>query len=127
MWDFKQAESVYKTSEEMFSQALILEVERLARGAINSHPWAKSFCMAMGSASFGCEWVDDTDPEDIWEHDENLDIYELMYEQGSPTNSFVIDLNDLLQKYNDTFKITGYPMRIIRDNVTSELVTLTDW
>ena len=121
---FAIAERKYAKAETEFDAELLKEVERLARGVIESHPWAKSFCMAMGVASFGCKWVetDEEDPTDTWERDENLDPEEL-----SDGNSFAEDLHSLLQKYDRKFCITGTPMRIIRDNVSGELVTLTDW
>lgn len=122
--NFKTAEQNYIKAENAFEAELLKEVERLAKAVIESHPKAKSFCMAMGSASFGCEWVevDDEGPTDTWERDENLDPQEL-----SDGNSFATDLDSLLEKYDRKFCLTGYPMRIVRDNVSGELLTQTDW
>lgn len=122
--NFAIAERKYLKAESEFEKELMREIERLAKGVIETHPKAKSFCMAMGSASFGCEWAeaDDVDPTDIWERKENLDPEEL-----SDGNQYAVDLNELLSKYDRKFCITGYPMRIIRDKVSGELVTLTDW
>lgn len=124
MWDFKQSELVYESAETMFEKALFREIERLAKGVIESIPKVKSFCMAMGSASFYAEWLDndDEDPTDTWERSEHLDSYEL-----TDGNQFATDLDDLFRKYNDRFKLTGWPMRIDRDNVSGELVTIADW
>ena len=122
--NFKIAEKVYQVAESKFEAELLKEVERLAKAVIESHPKAKSFCMAMGSASFGCKWVevDDDDPTDTWERDDNLDAEDL-----SDGNSFAADLDSLLGKYDRKFCLTGYPMRIVRDNVSGELLTQTDW
>lgn len=122
---FAIAERKYTKAESEFESELLKEVERLAKLVIDTNPIKiKSFCMAMGSASFGCEWaeVDDVDPTDIWERKENLDPEEL-----SDGNQYAVDLNELLSKYDRKFCITGTPMRIIRDNVSGELITLKDW
>lgn len=124
MWDFKQSERVYESAEKMFSAALRKEIERLAKRVIETIPKAKSFCMAMGSASFHCEWREweDGDESDYWDMDENLNPDEL-----SDGNSYAADLDNLLGKYERTFCMTGYPMMIRRDNVTGELITTSEW
>jgi hypothetical protein len=78
--------------------------------------------MGMGSASFGCEWVetDEYDPDDKWEREENLNPDEL-----SSSNQFAAELFMLLDKWDNTFKLTGYPMMI--KFVKGHLTTLTDW
>lgn len=122
---FKAVERKYAKAETEFEAELLKEVERLAKAVIDTNPTkVKSFCMGMGSASFGCEWVetDDEDPMDSWECSENLEPEEL-----SESNAYADELQKLLSKYNNKFCITGYPMRIIRDNVTGELLTQTDW
>jgi hypothetical protein len=121
---FKIAEKVYQEADSKFEGELLKEVERLAKAVIESHPKAKSFCMAMGSASFGCEWVevDDEDPTDTWERQDNLIPHEL-----ADGNSFATDLASLLNKYDRKFCLTGCPMRIVRDNVSGELLTQQDW
>lgn len=121
---FKQSEAVYSKAETMFEKALLLEIERLAKAVIDSIPKVKSFCMAMGSASFYAEWLeyDEDDPTDSWKRSEHLDAYDL-----TDGNQFAIDLDDLFRKYNDRFKVKGWPMRIDRDSVTGELFTITDW
>ena len=102
----------------------MLEIERLAKAVIESHPNVKSFCMAMGCASFYCEWeeFEEEDPKDTWKCTEHCDTYEL-----KDGNQFAEDLNDLFEKYNDKFQLTGWPMKIDRDHVTGELITATDW
>ena len=124
MWDFKQSERVYQSAETMFEKALLNEIERLAKMVITTIPKAKSFCMAMGSASFHCEWREweDGDESDYWDRDEHMDAYEL-----KDGNSYAEDLDDLLRKYDNKFNLTGCPMKIDRDNVTGELVTVRDW
>lgn len=124
MWDFKQSERVYQSAETMFETALMKEIERLAKMVITTIPKAKSFCMAMGSISFHCEWREweEGDESDYWECDEHLDPCEL-----AEDNCYAQDLDDLIGKYNDKFKLTGNPMQINRDHVTGELITTTDW
>jgi hypothetical protein len=120
---FKARERAYLKAESAFEEALLKEVERLAIRVIETSHRAKSFCMAMGSASFGCQWEEyDDDPSESWEMDENLDPYELKAE-----NSFAAELDKLISEYNDKFKLTGCPMKIDRDHVTGQLVTVTDW
>lgn len=124
MWDFKESEKVYEAAETMFEKALLAEIERLAKLVIDTIPKVKSFCMAMGSASFYCEWeeFEEEDPTDTWKCTEHCDPYEL-----KDGNQFAEDLNDLFEKYNDKFRLTGCPMKIDRDNLTGELITVTDW
>ena len=117
---FHKQEQKFKKAESEFSDQLIKEVERLAYLVIQSHPWAESFCMAMGCASFGCKWVeiDDWDPDDSWERDENLNPDELSGEHAK-------ELAELLDLWDNKFSITGYPMMI--KIVDGELKTVTDW
>jgi hypothetical protein len=120
---FKARERAYLKAESAFEEALLKEIERLAKRVIETSHRAKSFCMAMGSISFGCQWEEyDDDPSESWEMDENLDPYELKGE-----NSYALELDSLISKYNDKFKLTGCPMIIRRDNVTGELITNCDW
>ena len=122
--NFKAAERDYTKAETEFETALLKEVERLAKAVIESSDKAKSFCMAMGSASFHCVWTetDDFDPEESWECEDNLEPEHL-----TDGNQYAVDLDDLLTKYDRKFCLTGTPMKIIRDNVTGELLTQTDW
>lgn len=123
----KNQESKFIKAKEAFSAFLLIEIERLAKGVIDTHPWAESFCMAMGCASFHCKWEekDDFDPTDIWERDENLEPSELA--KGIMGNSYAFDLDNLLTKWDREFCLTGCPMRITKDCVTGKLVTVNDW
>lgn len=116
---FKDSERAFEAHEEAFEKLLLAEIERLAKAVIGSYPRAKSFCMAMGTASFHCEWAE-TDGEDTYECDQYFDPHEIQ-------NDFAIELDKLLEKWNDKFHLTGCPMRIDRDHVTRELVTTIDW
>lgn len=127
MINFKDAAKTYAQAETVFMTALLAQVEALATSVILSHPHATSFCMAMGSASFGCHWQerDELDPSDVWDRDENLDPDELGKETGEP-NSYADELAELLAKYDRQFCITGYPMMIRQ--VSAHSVTVeADW
>lgn len=120
---FAISERKYLKAETEFAKELLKEIERLAKLVIETSHRAKSFCMAMGGISFGCEWEEyDDDSSEAWSMNENIDPYELKDE-----NSFALELDKLISNYNDKFGLTGYPMRIDMDNVTGELVTVTDW
>lgn len=122
MYDaFKRAELKYDKAESEFQKVLIDHVETLARVVLHSDPRAKSFCMAMGSASFYCEYrhPDCDDDDDMWIVKDHLDPEELKTPEGD-------ELQRILDKYTN-FNLTGYPMRIDRDPVTGLLVTVNDW
>lgn len=123
----KTQEATFQKAKEVFEAYLLSEIERLAKGVIDTHPWAESFCMAMGSASFHCKWEekDDFDPTDIWDRDDQLSPLELS--KGIMGNSFAFDLDNLLSKWDREFCLTGHPMRITKDFVTGKLVTINDW
>lgn len=118
----KAQEIEFQKAKDLFSVWLLSEVDRLAKSVVQTHPWAESFCMAMGSASFHCVWQesDEDDPSDTWERNEHLLPDEL-------SGSCAAELDKLLEKWNDEFCLTGYPMRIIKDSVTGEPTTLKDW
>lgn len=124
--NFHNQQEKFKKAEAEFSGQLLKEIERLAYLVIQSHPWAESFCMAMGSASFGCKWTefDEHDPSDTWECEENLDPCELM-ENVNIANSYAGELDGLLGLWDHKFCLTGYPMHI--KMVDGKLKTLTDW
>lgn len=127
MNNFKDLEAAYLKAETEFSNALLKQIETLATSVILSHTHVTSFCMAMGSASFGCHWreVDDLDPSDYWDRDENLNPDEIEGETGLPS-SFANDLAELLEKYDSNFCLTGYPM-MIRQVSESSVTVENDW
>lgn len=127
MNNFKDLEAAYAKAESEFNNALLKQVESLATSVILSHPYVTSFCMGMGSASFGCRWreVDDLDPSDYWDRDEDLNPHELECETGVPS-SFANDLSDLLDLYDSNFGLTGYPM-MIRQVSESSVTVENDW
>lgn len=127
MNNFKDLEAAYTKAETEFSNALLKQVEILATSVILSHPHVTSFCMAMGSASFGCHWrefYDENDPDDFHDRDENLDPDELM--RTGVHSSYGIDLQNLLNKYDNRFCLTGYPM-MIRQVSESSVTVDCDW
>lgn len=127
MKNFKDLEATYAKAETEFTNALLKQVESLATSVILNHPHVTSFCMGMGSASFGCQWreFDDLDPTDYWDRDEDLNPDEIEDETGVPS-SFANDLDDLLGKYDRNFCLTGSPM-LIRQVSGSSVTVETDW
>lgn len=119
----KPQEVAFDIAQTKFTNWLVSEVERLAKVVIDTHPQAISFCMAMGSASFYCEWeeCDDHDPTDVWQRSEHINPGDIV------ENSYAAELDDLLSKWDNQLCITGVPMRITRDNVTGKLIVDTDW
>lgn len=126
MTNFKDAAKTYAEAETVFMAVLIAEVKRLAVAVIMTHPAANSFCMAMGSASFGCQWeeLDEHDPSDKWDRDENLDPGDIESVTGVAC-SYATDLQSLLDTYDSTFCLTGYPIMITMDGPNAVMVA--DW
>lgn len=94
-----------KQVDELLDQAYKLvrqELEKRVRAVLRQNRRAKSFCMAMGSASF---------------NDRNGTP---LFEDEAP---YAKPVWDLLDEYNDTFKLTGDPMRI----EASAAPVVTDW
>lgn len=106
------------------TQNALEEIEKEARKAIDASPEkVKSFCMAMGTASFNVVWVEDWDGEPM-PRDE--DIHPSEFPKYGHTNAHALNIAKLLDEYNGMLRLTGYPMMIRRDNA-GNLIMLRDW
>lgn len=122
-------ESEFKLIDSALARATehaLAMIEWQARAVLEASPdTVKSFCMAMGSASFNVVWSEDWEEEELVEFDENLDPWE-MAERGHG-NAHTEALAKILNDYDRALCLTGSPMRITRDHVTGELITANDW
>ena len=82
----------------------LIEVEARAKIIMEQNPELTCFIMAMGTWCF-------------WEGDEHLEN----------ESELVKGLDDFILEFNSQLYLTGYPIRIDRDNVSKELVTINDW
>lgn len=102
----------------------LTEIEKEARKAIEVSPdTVKSFCMAMGGASFHVVWLENWEGEPV-PRDEH--IYPCDFKKYGHVNPHAENIALLLDEYNCMLRLTGYPMKIVRDN-DGELIKLRDW
>jgi hypothetical protein len=117
-------ERVDKSLARAFKLA-ITEIEKEAKAAIKTSPeTVKSFCMAMGAASFKVVWIEDWDGEPM-PRDENISPGK--FAEYGHKNPHADNVAKLLDEYDSMLRLTGWPMLIKSDLVSGELITLNDW
>lgn len=105
-------------------QIALTEIEKEARKAIEASPdTVKSFCMTAGRASFHVVWLES------WEgapmpRDEHINPDE--FGKYGHINPHAENIAKLLDEYNCMLRLTGYPMKLVRDD-DGELIKLRDW
>lgn len=105
------------------SQVAYEAIKAEAMSAMRIDPEIKSFCMAMGSVSFYCEWMEDLDGDGEYiQLDGHLDPHEL------PNNPHAANITHILDELNSQLYLTGMALKITRDHVVQgEFVIQTDW
>ena len=98
---------------KLANETALKEVERLARKTMRDNPEIGEFCMAMGSATFHLSKEHMESPEYEGDSFGHLD-------DDDPRAK---EFYDFLDKWNDVFHITGFPMKINGANGKLE----TDW
>lgn len=113
---YQHAEELFEKAESEFQQAVMSEIERLARLVITEDPKITGFCMAMGSVSFSREYTEYENEDDTegWSINDDPDPYEL-------DNVNAQAINDILNKWDSKLRITGCPLRLTIDHVTGEI------
>jgi hypothetical protein len=99
-------------------------VEQLAKEAINNSV-LDGFTMAMGSA---CFWYKG---KSISWDDNIISEWEIIGDEEIETQIDISDIIkptfDLIHEFNDRLYLTGWPLKINIDNVSKELISITDW
>lgn len=118
---FEVSEKLFEISMTTFEKQLMTQIEYLAKLVIGTNERAKSFTMGMGSASFHCQWTE-VEGGDSWSMDDHLSPDEIASE-----NCYAKQIDQILMKWDDVFRLTGNPLKITIDPVSGEIVTTTDW
>jgi len=123
----------YKTIDKQLKaieEKLLGRIEELATQIILKNESITGFCMAMGSATFGVEYKEIFDPEDLTDfltRDEDIDPYDLLRLEhiDLKARAQLEEMDRILENYNDMYRLTGEPIKI--DKVNGEIITKSDW
>lgn len=99
---------------------LFNRIQELAKFILTANDNIDSFCMGMGSVSFGMAYTD----ESLGDRYGNFEAFELMtYDLKSM--DYIKEFENILEKYNHMFGFVGNSVKI--DKVNGELFTVYHW
>ena len=118
--------SKFQEQLEMMDKQLTNRIEELALKVVKANDGITGFCMAMGSISFGVDFMEtDTSYPDEDFHIESEFDFDEMLEYKWKHEAAIKELRYIIEEYNDMFKLTGGAIRITKNN--GKITVDYDW
>lgn len=100
---------------------LLARIEGYARAWLASNPDACSYVQCMGAYFVCMDWKEVFPDDEMLEHwDEIRDIEDINDESLNA-------IEEIMQQYDSTLKLTGIPFRLDKDHETGEIKKSHDW
>ena len=104
---------------------LFKRIEELAIKVVKANEGITGFCMGMGSASFGIDFIEVDEDGEEWRIDGDHDIDDGILNWKWKHEAAIKEIYFILDEYNWNFKLTGNPVRIEKEN--SEITVDYHW
>jgi len=117
--------NLFQTQIETMIKQLNARIEELALKIVKGNDGIDNFCMAMGSLSFGVDFIEE-DEGDEWHIQENWDCDELLKYKWKH-EAAIKEIQYIIEEYNDMFHLTGGSIKIDKDAETGTITTVYDW
>ena len=104
---------------------LFKRIEELAIKVVKANEGISGFCMGMGSASFGIDFIEVDEDGEEWRIDGDYDIDDGILNWKWKHEAAIKEIYFILDEYNWNFKLTGNPVRIKKEN--SEITVDYHW
>ena len=104
---------------------LFKRIEELAIKVVKANEGITGFCMGMGSASFGIDFIEVDEDGEEWRIDGDYDIDDGILNWKWKHEAAIKEIYFILDEYNWNFKLTGNPVRIKKEN--SEITVDYHW
>lgn len=108
---------------EKIADRLINRIEELASKVVKANDGITGFCMGMGSASFGVDFIE-VDDGDEYQRDDNLDPHEMLLYSWKHEEC-IKEIDYIIDQYDGKSHVTGSPVRITKEN--GKIVVEYDW
>lgn len=111
---------------EKIDKQLTNRIEELALKVVKANDGITGFCMAMGSISFGVDFMeaDTSYPDEEFHVDDNFDPDEML-EYKWKHEAAIKEIRYIIDEYNDMFHLTGGAIRITKEN--DKITVDYDW
>ena len=110
---------------EKIDNQLFKRIEELAIKVIKANDGISGFCMAMGSASFGVDFIEVNEDGEEWRIHDDYDMDDGILNWKWKHEAAIKEIYFILDEYNWNFKLTGNPVRIEKEN--GEITIVYHW
>ena len=101
---------------EKIDNQLFKRIEELAIKVVNANEGISGFCMGMGSASFGVDFIEVNEDGEEWRIHDDYDMDDGILNWKWKHEAAIKEIYFILDEYNWNFKLTGNPVRIEKEN-----------
>jgi hypothetical protein len=108
---------------EKIADRLINRIEELASKVVKANEGITGFCMGMGCASFGVDFIE-VDDGDEYQRDDDLDPHEMLLYPWKHEEC-IKEIDYIIDRYDSNSHVTGSPVRITKEN--GKIVVEYDW
>jgi hypothetical protein len=111
------------------AQELHNRIKDLAIQVLTQNTCLSKFCMSMGSATFQYQGIEEDEhyPGTFFNIDEDFEPHDLFLIKGIKERTAVMEINFVLEKYEDLLSLTANTLNIIKEDneivITSNQVT----